>query len=146
MKTDPTQNKHHGNAQSVAAFATIADSLTNRRNDVLSVILRNPDGVTSKEIAETLDMPLHAISGRITELKERGRITEHGKRDGCAVLVIASTQPPSDVLDRLRTAYAQGDDEDKAAIKITVEAHKRGDESEKDTVNRRIEAHLSLVK
>jgi DNA-binding IclR family transcriptional regulator len=141
--TDITQNKHNGNANSAAAYETIADTLTNRQNDVLSALLRHPAGMTSKEIADWLESPLNAISGRISELKAMGRIRESGRRDGCAVLVMANTTlPEGDVLDQLRTAWHAADREERQAIKITVDALKRDNPAERETVKRRIKAHL----
>ena len=143
--TDITSNKHGGNANSAAAYETIADTLTNRQNDVLSALLRHPAGMTSKEVAEWLESPLNAISGRISELKAMGRIREAGRRDGCAVLVMADTKlPEGDVLDQLRAAWHAADREERQAIKITVDALKRDNPAERETVKRRIQAHLKL--
>lgn len=50
--------------------------------------------------------------------------------------------PVTDILEQLRQAWHRGDREERAAIKITVEALKRDKPSERDTVARRIEAHL----
>ena len=87
MKTDITYQKHGGNAESVSAFESIAHTLANRQNDVLSAFLRHPSGMTSKEVAEWLESPLNAISGRISELKAMGKIQQVGRRDGCGVYV-----------------------------------------------------------
>jgi hypothetical protein len=43
--------------------------------------------MTSKEVAEWLESPLNAISGRISELKAMGKIQQIGRRDGCGVYV-----------------------------------------------------------
>ena len=142
---DITQNKHRGNANSAAAYETIADTLTNRQNDVLSALLRHPAGMTSKEVAEWLESPLNAISGRISELKAMGKIRKAGRRDGCAVLVMTNTTlPEGDVLDQLRAAWHTADREERQAIKITVDALKRDTPAERETVKRRIQAHLKL--
>jgi len=141
--TDPTKNKHGGNAQSNAAFALVADTLTDRQNAVLERILASERGITSKELANALETPLHAISGRITELKAQGRIREAGRRDGCAVLVATDCElPKGDILEQLRQAWQRGDREQRQAIKITVEALKRDLPEERETVKRRITAHL----
>ena len=140
---DITQNRHGGNANSAAAYETIADTLTNRQNDVLSALLRHPAGMTSKEIAEWLESPLNAISGRISELKAMGKVKEAGRRDGCAVLVMANAKlPEGDTLDQLRAAWHAADREERQAIKITVDALKRDTPAERETVKRRIQAHL----
>ena len=86
---DITSNKHGGNAESVSAFETIERTLANRQNDVLSAFLSHPSGMTSKEVAEWLESPLNAISGRISELKAMGKIQQIGRRDGCGVYVAA---------------------------------------------------------
>jgi len=96
-------------------------------------------------VAEWLESPLNAISGRISELKAMGRIRESGRRDGCAVLVMANTTlPEGDVLDQLRAAWHAADREERQAIKITVDALKRDNPAERQTVARRIQAHLKL--
>lgn len=87
MNTDITSNKHGGNAESIASYETILENLANRQNDVLSAFLRHPNGMTSKEVAEWLESPLNAISGRISELKAMGKIQQIGRRDGCGVYV-----------------------------------------------------------
>jgi hypothetical protein len=147
MKTDPTKNKHGGNAQSNAAFALVADTLTDRQNTVLERVSASRGGITSKELANALETPLHAISGRITELKAQGRIREHGRRDGCAVLVATDCElPQGDILEQLRIAWQAGDREERHAIKVTVEAYKRDLPSERETVMRRIVAHLKNIR
>ena len=88
MKTDPTKNKHGGNAQSNAAFEKIEETLTHRQNAVLGII-RDCVNATSKDVAYWLCSPLNAISGRITELKAMGKIKQIGRRDGCAVYVVS---------------------------------------------------------
>lgn len=45
-------------------------------------------------------------------------------------------------LEQLRQAWHRADREERAAIKITVQALKRDKPSERDTVARRIQAHL----
>ena len=140
---DITQNKHGGNPNSAAAYETIADTLTNRQNDVLSALLRHPAGMTSKEVAEWLESPLNAISGRISELKAMGKVRESGRRDGCAVLVMADAAATNEhILEQLRAAWHAADLEERQAIKITVDALKRDKPAERETVARRIQAHL----
>ena len=85
---DIASNKHGGNANSAVAYETIAHTLANRQNDVLGAFLRHPNGMTSKEVAEWLESPLNAISGRISELKAMGKIQQIGRRDGCGVYVV----------------------------------------------------------
>jgi hypothetical protein len=145
MKTDPTKNKHGGNAQSNAAFNSIYAKLTLRQEQVLaSIKVKGSTGRTCREIAERHGRGMNAISGRITELKAMGKIKQCGTRDGCAIWVLtdSSAEPPSDTLEKLRQAWHKADREDRQAIKITVEALKRDDPSEREVVQRRIEAHL----
>jgi hypothetical protein len=147
MKTDPTKNKHGGNAQSNAAFASIYAHLTLRQEQVLATVkARGADGTTCREIAERHGRGMNAISGRLTELKAMGKIVQCGTRDGCAVWVLANhkAENQTDVLEQLREAWQRGDREDKAAIKITVDAFQKDDPKERETVQRRIEAHLKL--
>jgi len=87
MKTDITYKKHGGNAESTASYESITHTLANRQNDVLSAFQRHPSGMTSKEVAEWLESPLNAISGRISELKAMGKIHQIGRRDGCGIYV-----------------------------------------------------------
>ena len=54
------------------------DKLKPAQKDVLQV-LKELGTATSKRIAKKLNKPLHAISGRITELKDMGLIEVIGK-------------------------------------------------------------------
>jgi hypothetical protein len=144
---DPTKNKHGGNAQSSTAFAGIYAHLTLRQEQVLATVkARGADGTTCREIAERHGRGMNAISGRLTELKAMGKIEQCGTRDGCAVWIMANlkAENQTDVLKKLREAWQRGDKEDKAAIKITVDAFQKDDPKERETVQRRIEAHLKL--
>jgi len=86
---DTCKNKHKGNAESNAAFATIESKITQGQDDVLCAFAALQDqlydSITSKDIAHWLEKPLHKISGRISELKEKKLIHQIGRRDGCAV-------------------------------------------------------------
>jgi predicted transcriptional regulator len=84
---DITENKHGGNANSTAAFETIENQLKPRQREVHSCIFWS-NGVTCKEIADTLATGMNAISGRLTELKAMGKIKVVGRRDGCAIYEI----------------------------------------------------------
>jgi predicted HTH transcriptional regulator len=92
MKTDPTKNKHGGNAQSNAAFEKIEETLTQRQNQVLGAIeildRYSGKGATLHDITNWLRLEANKISGRITQLKAMGKIKQIGRRDGCAVWVI----------------------------------------------------------
>jgi len=93
MKTDITKNKHGGNAQSNAAFEGIEETLTQRQNQVLGAIEMldrySGKGATLHDIAHWLRLGANKISGRITQLKAMGKIHQIGRRDGCAVWVLA---------------------------------------------------------
>ena len=82
---DICKNKHKGNAESNAAFAEIKDKITQGQEDVLWAMEELGNPTTSKEIAVWLAKPLHKISGRISELKEKNLIQQIGRRDRCAV-------------------------------------------------------------
>ena len=90
---DITKQKHKGNLRSVAANPV--DISKSKIKVEIIKLLENPWfhdgkkgwGLSSKEIAELLDRPLHSVSGRLSELKRYGLIEESGKvLDGCAVL------------------------------------------------------------
>lgn len=84
---DICEAKHGGNEHSRAAFEKLSEHLNPARLDVLFAVSKTLDnGATSKEVAEYLGKPLHAISGRLTELAREGWIERTGKtRDGAAV-------------------------------------------------------------
>lgn len=67
---DLCERRHSGNPASRAAFAQAAEHLPRRRAEVLAYIRsRGVVGATAKEIATFLGLPLHAVSGRCSELK-----------------------------------------------------------------------------
>ena len=63
----------------MASWQAIAKELGERQNDVYQFILEN-NGAAAFEIAEFLHLPLHSISGRVTELHQMGRICDSGLR------------------------------------------------------------------
>lgn len=82
---DICERKHHGNARSVEARART--NVTGRRKQVYDFIVRCKEtGATSHEISQALGIPLHAISGRISELKLIGRVIVVGERNGADIL------------------------------------------------------------
>jgi hypothetical protein len=84
---DITKNKHKGNKESVAAFEKIENTLPKQRMRVLFLFLCLQ--CTSKGVAETLNVGLNTISGRLSELKAAGYLKPTGERiDGAAVLRI----------------------------------------------------------
>ena len=83
---DICKNRHGGNAESVLANPSFENRLADR-NKVLRII-KDHDGITSKEIAELMGRRLHCISGRISELKRDNLVSADGqRRKGCAVIV-----------------------------------------------------------
>jgi hypothetical protein len=87
---DPSQRKHRGNPQSVAAHKRVAHTKADTWKQITELIAaRKEYGATSKEVAGALGKPLHFLSGRLSELKQMGWIKENGqRRDNAAVLVI----------------------------------------------------------
>lgn len=63
---------------SLEAYENIKPELTTRQQEVYKTLLELGTA-TSIKIAERLKKPLHAISGRITELKDLGLIEVIGK-------------------------------------------------------------------
>lgn len=81
QQTDICQNRHRGNAESVAAFQTLLPGLSHRRRHVLALIQKaGLKGLTVHEAAELLGTTPNAVSGRFTELKREGLIFKNGKR------------------------------------------------------------------
>lgn len=55
--------------------------LSKRRKEVLEVILEKGGGrAASFQVAEWLGLPLHSVSGRITELNNMGYLVDSGDR------------------------------------------------------------------
>ena len=85
---DICANRHRGNPESVAANP----APERKRKDILEIVevmmmCEWVGGVTSKQIAKTLQRPLHCISGRVSELLAAGVIERTGERwEGCSML------------------------------------------------------------
>lgn len=91
--TDVCQNRHGGNEQSVAAYEAGKAKHPRCRQAVLDhITAQGANGATSKEIALALGQPLHTVSGRISELKQRNVVHTNGTRNGAAVLVAAKAE------------------------------------------------------
>lgn len=86
---DITAAKHGGNAESEAAYMRASATMALRRAEVLALIKAiGRNGMTCKEVARVMGVEMHAVSGRISELKRDGLIRPNGeRRDGGAVLV-----------------------------------------------------------
>jgi len=71
---------------------TANPTLYRKRDEILEIVevmmmCEWVGGVTSKQIAKTLQRPLRCISGRISELLAAGVIERTGERwEGCAML------------------------------------------------------------
>jgi len=88
LSPDICANKHGGNAQSVKANPSVEAKATLRERVRIFIAACDFHGATVKEIAATFNKPMHAISGRCSELKALGNIWESGRvRGGGAVLV-----------------------------------------------------------
>ena len=61
------------------AYASIKESLSTRRLKVLQAIKRNR-GATLFELVGLLGWPINCISGRVTELKQKGLVMDSGRR------------------------------------------------------------------
>ncbi len=84
-------NRHKGNEQSTAAFHVIKAKISASQDRVLYYIRQAPDGITLDAIAEFMDCPPNAISGRVTELKRDGKIYKSGTRktrSGCSAAIL----------------------------------------------------------
>ena len=84
---DPSENRHLGNPQSVAAHARVIHTKEETYKRIMEVLnTRGPS--TSKEIAAALNIQsLNCISGRFSEMKQLCWIEETGvKRRGAAEL------------------------------------------------------------
>lgn len=89
--SDVCRRKHHGNARSEEANRRVAPHKKATRDQILELALqRGPKGITLHELCSEMGKLPHQISGRITELKQCGKLFEQSGagRDGCAVLVV----------------------------------------------------------
>ncbi len=85
---DICERKHGGNAESVAAFAQIADTLPEQRRRVYELILSKGEyGATAQECADAFGVGINCVSGRLSELKRDGLIARVGTRNGGGVCV-----------------------------------------------------------
>ena len=88
---DICSKKHGGNPESKAANFKIEPHKFSLRQRVYSrLVLAGTYGATCKEISLLEGRPMHAISGRLSELKAQGEIQESERtRDGGRVLVVS---------------------------------------------------------
>ncbi len=82
---DICHKRHKGNAASKAANPRAASK--QQTHEQILAIFRRKGNQTSKDIAQMLNKPLNAISGRLSELKLLGKIRGTGeRRDGSEIL------------------------------------------------------------
>jgi hypothetical protein len=78
---DVCRAKHGGNERSEAANAAVEPHKARLRDLVLRRIsAAGGQGATLDEVCEALAKPPNALSGRIVELRARGRIVDSGRR------------------------------------------------------------------
>ncbi len=88
---DICARKHNGNEQSISAFHVIKDKITAGQERIMYYIRQSPDGITLDAIAQFMDVPPNAISGRVSELKRMGKIYKSGTRktrSGCSAAIL----------------------------------------------------------
>lgn len=86
---DPCLSRHKGNEQSCEAWKRCSPEAM--RSKILEFYAEGWRG-TAKEFAATFDMQLNRISGRFSELRQRGKLRKTGVvRDGAAELEIVTT-------------------------------------------------------
>lgn len=84
---DICANRHQGNAQSMAAFQRVLESMPEQRANVARAIRHaGSHGLTCKELAERWGCGMNAISGRFSELKAKGLVEKVGTREGSGVM------------------------------------------------------------
>lgn len=87
---DPTERKHGGNEESVAAHTKVTPSKTETYRKIMDLVrARGEFGATSKEVSYAMGKQLNCLSGRFSELRAMGWLKDSGlRRDGAAVLVV----------------------------------------------------------
>jgi hypothetical protein len=85
---DITERKHRGNPASVDAYKR-GDKSRDRRKVLELIKSAGWLGMTSKEIAEAMDKPLNAVSGRCSELKAAALVIPTNRRRDKATVLIA---------------------------------------------------------
>jgi len=88
---DITANRHQGSPESWAAYQKAHEAMPRQRADVLAHISTAADhGLTAKECAAKMGLPLNHISGRFSELKAAGKIRKTlDRREGSAVHILS---------------------------------------------------------
>jgi predicted Rossmann fold nucleotide-binding protein DprA/Smf involved in DNA uptake len=94
---DICRSRHRGNVNSNAAFEHHSEQFQTSREMVWHKLRQHPLGMTAKELAVHFNVPLHSISGRVSELKLAGRVGCTGDRRERSAVVIA-LNPNKDLL------------------------------------------------
>lgn len=87
LPNDITISRHRGSSASIDANPS-REQKANLRGEVYQYIATH-EPTYSKAISRGLGVPLHSISGRISELKKLGRIEElSGREEKCSLLQV----------------------------------------------------------
>jgi hypothetical protein len=87
---DICANKHRDNPESRAANAKIAPHKATLRVQIyLFLRMERPRGATCAEIAKHFGKPMHAISGRLAEMKAIGLAVETDERRNGGRVIVA---------------------------------------------------------
>lgn len=86
---DVCASRHGGSETSVAAHERIIHTKEETHQKIMKLVrARKGYGVTVKEVAGAFGVQVNTISGRLSELKQRGKLKDSGERRlGAAVLV-----------------------------------------------------------
>lgn len=68
---------------SLEAWSHVKATLNKRHAQVLNTIQKYPDH-TGNELSKIMRLPIQSVSGRLTELRDAGKIKRTGRRD-CSV-------------------------------------------------------------
>lgn len=98
MNNDICKNKHKGASTSIEAFESIKSNLSQLQSLVYNVVASSSWlGSTVEEASNTLNIPVHSLSGRFSELKRINKIRHNGTyrltRSGNRAKVYVVTKP-----------------------------------------------------
>lgn len=77
--SDPTQNFHHGDRESIAAHDSLKPDKQRLRALVVGYV-KSAGGATSDEVEEALGLAHQTVSARLTEAKALGLVVDSGER------------------------------------------------------------------
>jgi hypothetical protein len=94
---DITASRHRGAETSEEAHAKIAPTLADQRERVYAFIRsRGHTGATGEEVAIALEMRVHSVSGRVSELLRDARVYTDGRKrqtsSGCNARVLLAAE------------------------------------------------------